>query len=421
MKIMTLGEAKFPSPVHHAASHDTYVAGDILRVLGEAPTTPDTLFEVAGPRAKLFFDPPQVRAGIVTCGGLCPGLNNVIRSAFHELHHAYGVKEVLGFRYGYEGLDPACGAEPMVLTSDLVDDIHREGGSILGTSRGPVDIGIAVDNLIRRGINILFTVGGDGTQRGGNALFQEARQRGYPLAVVGIPKTIDNDVAYVSRTFGYLTAVEEAAKVIACAHMEARSVRNGVSIVKLMGREAGFVSAGATVASQDVNFTLVPEVPFALDGENGFLAALKKRVLRRSHAVIVVAEGAGQDLLDADPNARDASGNKKLGDIGIFLRDRIAAYFKTEQVAATIRYFDPSYIIRSVSADSEDAVLCDLFARNAVHAAMAGKTGLVIGLLHDLFTHVPIEKLVEQKKRLKPDGDAWRSVLAATGQPVRFF
>ena len=419
MKIMTLGEARYTSPVFHAASHDTHVSADILRVSGAMPRE-DVLFEVAGPRAKLFFDAKNTRAGIVTCGGLCPGLNNVIRSAFHEMHHTYGVKEVLGFRYGYEGLDPVRGEEPMVLTSELVDDIHRDGGTILGTSRGPIDCALAVDNLIRRGVDILFTVGGDGTQRGGNALFHEAQKRGHKLAVIGIPKTIDNDVAYVSRTFGYLSAVEEATKVIACAHQEARSVRNGVSIVKLMGREAGFVAAGATVASQDVNFVLVPEVPFQLEGENGFLNVLKKRILRRSHAVIVVAEGAGQELLKALPAERDASGNIKLGDIGLFLRDRIAAFFKAENVPATIRYIDPSYIIRSVAADSEDAVLCDLFARNAVHAAMAGKTGLVIGLLHDIFIHVPIEKLVAQKKRLNPDGGAWRAALSATGQPVRF-
>ena len=235
---------------------------------------------MAGPRAKLFFDPKRTRAGIVTCGGLCPGLNDVIRSLFLELHHAYGVKEVLGFRGGYQGLDPARAAEPIRLTSASLDNIHKEGGTVLGTSRGPVDIGLAVDNLIRRRINILFTIGGDGTQRGGNDLFQEAKKRGHALAVVGIPKTVDNDVAFVTRTFGYLTAVQEAAKVLDRAHTEARSVHNGIALVKLMGRHAGFIAAGATVASQDVNFTLVPEVPFALEGKRGFLAALRKRILQ---------------------------------------------------------------------------------------------------------------------------------------------
>ena len=264
----------------------------------------------------------------------------------------------------------------------------------------------------------LYT-GGDGTQRGGNELFQEARRRGHPLAVVGIPKTIDNDVAFVSRTFGYLTAVEQAAHALSCAHTEAHSVRNGISIVKLMGRSAGFIAAGATLASQDVNFCLIPEIPFRLDGPCGLLAALKKRVLARNHALIVVAEGAGQDLL-AGTGGTDASGNAKLKDIGPFLREQIEAYFKAEKTEATIRYIDPSYLVRSVPADAEDAILCDQFARHAVHAAMAGKTGLVIGQMHDEFVHVPIELLATQTKRVDPESALWRSALAATGQPARF-
>jgi 6-phosphofructokinase 1 len=417
MNITTLGEARFPSPQRRAVSDRARVSSRLIRD-PDTPLTEELLFELAGPRARLFFDPQQTRAGIVTCGGLCPGLNNVIRSLFLELHHGYGVKDVLGFRGGYQGLDPARGQEPVVLTPQFVHDIHKDGGTALGTSRGPVDIAIAVDHLIRRGVNILFTVGGDGTQRGGNDLFQEARRRGHPLAVVGIPKTIDNDVAFVSRSFGYLTAVEEAAQVLHCAHTEAHSVHNGIALVKLMGRHAGFIAAGATIASQDVNFTLIPEMPLPLDGENGLLAALKQRILQRAHAVIAVAEGAGQELLAASGEERDASGNVKLQDIGPFLRERIERYFKAEGIPATLRYFDPSYLIRSVPADAEDSILCDFFARNAVHAAMAGKTGLVIGLLHDAFIHVPIELLVSQKKRLDLDGPGWRAVLASTGQKL---
>jgi 6-phosphofructokinase 1 len=419
MNVTLLGEPRFPSPLQRTVSDDLRVPEQIVQNL-PAPPTSNLLFEMAGPRARLFFDPKQTRAGIVTCGGLCPGLNDVIRSLFLELHHAYGVKEVLGFRGGYQGLDPARGAEPVVLTSEFVDGIHKEGGTVLGTSRGPVDIGLAVDNLIRRGVNILFTIGGDGTQRGGQDLFQEAKRRGHPLAVVGIPKTVDNDVAFVSRTFGYLTAVEEAAKVLHRAHTEARSVQNGLALVKLMGRHAGFIAAGATVASQDVNFTLVPEVPFKLEGPRGFLAALQGRIQKRSHAVVVVAEGAGQELLEGPEAARDASGNVKLRDIGLFLRERIEAHFKAERVPVVMRYFDPSYLVRSSPANAEDSILCDLFARQAVHAAMAGKTGLVIGWLHGKFIHVPIELLTSRKKCLDPADLAWSAVLAATGQPERF-
>jgi len=339
---------------------------------------------------------------------------------FLELHHAYGVKEVLGYRGGYQGLGANPEDPPLILDPGCVDSIHQHGGTMLGTSRGPVDVAIAVDQLIRRGVNLIFTIGGDGTQRGANELLLQARSRGYPLSVVGIPKTIDNDVPFVTRTFGYLTAVDEAARVLQRAHTEARSVRNGVSLVKLMGRHAGFIAAGATIASQDVNFTLVPEVPFTLDGERGFLAALHRRVLQRKHAVIVVAEGAGQDLLADAPTGRDASGNVRLRDIGLYLRDKIEAHFAAHSTPLVMRYFDPSYFIRSSPANAEDSILCDIFARNAVHAAMAGKTGLVIGFLHGQFIHVPIDLLVSRSKRMEVDSPIWRAVLAATGQPERF-
>src|SRR3954463_5427361 len=327
----TLGEACFDSRRSHTISEDVRIPERI-----EIGAEPGLQFELAGPRARLFFDPKETRAGIVTCGGLCPGLNNVIRSLFLELHYCYGVKEVLGFRGGYSGLDPKTGREPFTLTPELVSPIHNQGGTILESSRGPIDIARAVDNLIARGVNILFTVGGDGTQRGGNALYQEARRRGYALSVVGVPKTIDNDVTFVSRTFGFFTTLQEADRVLECAHTEARSVPGGIGLVRLMGRHAGFVTAGAAVANQDVNFALIPEVPFKLES---FLAALKERMVTKSHAVIAIAEGAGQDLLAADPSARDASGNVKLIDVGLWLREQIETFFKAEKIPIAIRYF----------------------------------------------------------------------------------
>ena len=419
MDIRLLGEATINSPKSHFVNESHRVPNTIIKG-DESAAGDDFLFELAGPREKLYFDPKSTRVGIVTCGGLCPGLNDVVRSLFLELYYAYGVEEVYGFRGGYQGLDPERGREPLLLTPGLVDGIHKDGGTMLGTSRGPVDTGLAVDNLIRRGINVLFTVGGDGTQRGGNALYQEAKKRGYPLSVVGVPKTIDNDVAFVSLTFGYATAVEESAKVLDRAHTEARSVENGISLVKLMGRHAGFIAVGATVASQDVNLTLVPEVPFKLEGPNGFLAVLKKRIIDRSHAVIAVAEGAGQDLINSDGKDRDASGNLKILDIGLFLRKQIEDYFQAEGIPVVMRYFDPSYQVRSSPANSNDSIRCDLFARHAVHAAMAGKTGLVIGHLHNKFIHVPIELLVGRKKTMDVKGFEWNAALATTGQPEVF-
>ncbi|WP_035600662.1 ATP-dependent 6-phosphofructokinase [Haloferula sp. BvORR071] len=412
MDTPSLGPAHFASGLRHTIGDEVRIPERI-----ESGREPGLMFEVAGPRGKLFFDPKKTRAGIVTCGGLCPGLNNVIRSLFLELYHGYGVTEVLGFRGGYAGLDPANATEPVAITPEFVEGIHRKGGTILGTSRGPVDIGRAVDNLIARGVDILFTVGGDGTQKGANALYQEASRRGHSLAVVGVPKTIDNDVAFVARTFGFFSAVEEAVKVLDRAHTEACSTPGGIGLVKLMGRHAGFITVGATVASQDVNFLLIPEVPFKLEA---FLAALEERMRNKSHAVIAVAEGAGQELLRAQADQHDASGNTKLSDIGVFLRERIENHFKAVGLPVVMRYFDPSYLVRSSAANCEDALLCDLFARNAVHAAMAGKTGVVIGFLHERFIHVPIELIAGRSKRIDPDGGWWHSALATTGQPERF-
>jgi 6-phosphofructokinase 1 len=377
------------------------------------------LFEQAGPRYKLFFNPGETRAAIVTCGGLCPGLNNVIRSVTRQLIRGYGVTSVLGIRGGYRGLDPSRSRPPMELTDDLVDQIHKEGGTLLGTSRGPVDISVAVEFLIRQKVDMLFCIGGDGTQRGGNALFAEAHKRGHRLAVVGIPKTIDNDVRYVSRTFGFGTAVDEAVRVINSAHTEARSVDNGVSVVKLMGRHAGFIAAAATVASQDVNFCLIPESPFTLDGGKGLNAALERRLRKKNHAVVVVAEGAGQELLGAS-GQKDASGNTKLQDIGVYLRDQFVAYFKSRGMEMTLRYFDPSYQIRGCPANNEDALLCDRMARHAVHAAMAGKTGLVVSFLNGQFVHVPIDMIAAGGKQVELYDELWRAVLASTGQPSQF-
>jgi len=416
MNIPALGATRVPSPLKLWVDESQRVPATILRTV-DAPSEDSLLFELAGAREHLFFNPSETRAGIVTCGGLCPGLNDVVRSLFLEMHHAYGVRDVLGFRWGYQGLDPEHGAEPLVLTHEMVDRIHLQAGTILGTSRGPVDKARAVENLIRRRVNILFTIGGDGTQRGAREFFEEAKRQGHALSVVGIPKTIDNDIPFVARSFGFLTAVEEATKVLQRAHTEARSVQNGIALVKLMGRHAGFLTAEATVASQEVNFTLIPEVPFRLEG---FLKALEQRIVKRGHAVIAVAEGAGQELLGNTGKERDPSGNVRLRDIGLFLREKIEEWFKARNIPFVMRYFDPSYIVRSSPANAEDAVLCDAFARHAAHAAMAGKTGVVIGYLHDLFIHVPIELLATQQKRLHPDSPVWSAVLSATGQPHRF-
>ena len=424
-RIPNLGPCNYPSPLRlntttgdtigNFVSDEARVRHQVVLGPGEAPNS-TVFFEKAGPRQKIFFNPPKTRAAIVTCGGLCPGLNNVIRSAFLELHHNYGIQEVLGIRHGYQGLTLSA-PPPLTLTTEMVEDIHREGGTILSSSRGRQEPAEMVEYLVRRNIDILLCVGGDGTQKGTHALAEEIARRKLPIAVVGVPKTIDNDIQFVRQTFGFYTAIESARVILDGAHCKSKGAPNGIGLVKLMGRDSGFIAAGAAVASQEVNFVLVPEIPLRLHGPKGFLGALHKRMATRHHAVIVVAEGAGQDLLEPE-SGRDLSGNRKKADIGQYLREQIPAYFQEAGLKVNLKYIDPSYIIRSIPANSQDARLCDSFARNAVHAAMAGKTDLIIGDWYSVFVHVPIPAAVASRKKINPEGELWQAVMAATGQPA---
>ncbi|MDA8020397.1 MAG: ATP-dependent 6-phosphofructokinase [Thermoanaerobaculia bacterium] len=387
-------------------------------------------FERAGAREHLYFDPATIGVGVVSCGGLCPGINNVIRSLVLTLVHHYRVPRILGFRWGYAGLaGPGCEKEPPIeLTTQLVSSIHALGGSVLGTSRGPQDVKAMVDRLEQLEISILFAIGGDGTLRGASALAAEVSRRGKDIAVIGVPKTIDNDIRWIERSFGFATAVEEARQAIVGAHAEARGAWNAIGLVKLMGRHSGFITAHASLANSDVNFCLVPEVPFTLDGRGGLLEVLELRLRERHHAVIAVAEGAGQDLIRAevDEHARvpsgprsgsDASGNVKLEDIGPFLKRRIGERLKDQGVEHTIKYIDPSYIVRSMPANSLDAAFCLQLGQHAVHAGMAGRTDMVVGYWNRRFTHVPIPVAVARRNTIDPDGPTWQRVLEATGQP----
>lgn len=368
--------------------------------------------ELSGPQHKIFFEPEKICAAIITCGGLCPGLNDVIRGITMVLWYRYGVRNILGLRYGYEGLIPDYNHMPIQLEPELVKDIHQQGGTILGSSRGPQDVGHMVDFMMDKKIDILFTIGGDGTQRGALALSDEIDRRGAKIAVVGIPKTIDNDLLYTERTFGFQTAVSLSQPSINSAHMEARGVRNGVGLVKLMGRDSGFVATYASLASSDVNLLLVPEVPFSLPELMHFL---EERLERKSHAVIVVAEGAGKNFVP--PDGRDASGNLKLGDIGIFLKKAIHNHFQELGMTVPVKYIDPSYTIRSARSNSDDSVFCFRLAENAVHAAMAGKTRLVVGLWNGHFVNIPTAEAVRHRKSIDPSGSLWTSILDNTGQP----
>jgi 6-phosphofructokinase 1 len=417
--IERLGDCRVPSPmaaVRFVEDDERVLYAATLaqvRVSMDASVDPPAM-EAAGPRARLFFDPSTLACGIVTCGGLCPGLNDVIRSIVLSLYHHYGVKTVYGFRFGYEGLVRRHGHEPLRLTPEAINRIHAVGGTILGSSRGPQDPAEMVATLHDLGIGILFAIGGDGTLRGARAISEEAARQRLPISVVGIPKTIDNDIAFVQTTFGFETAVSEARRATSAASIEAEGAHNGIGLVKLMGRDSGFIAAYAVLVDGQVNFCLVPEVPFSLDR---FLSALTLRLERRRHAMIVVAEGVGANLA-LGGGVRDASGNVRHGDVGVVLRDAIADHFRRIGMPITLRYIDPSYAIRSVPATAHDSALCLLLGHCAVHAGMAGRTNMVVGSWNHRFTHVPIALATCERKKIDPDGFLWSSVLASTGQPA---
>ena len=427
--IKNLGACGFLSPLQTASSLEIKFRTDDERVLVEhrvniqaPPINPQAdgveSFEVAGPRGKLFFDPSRTTAGIVTCGGLCPGLNDIIKGLVTQLWTRYGVTKIFGFRYGYQGLVQRMGHTPITFRPESVKQIHLLGGSILGSSRGNQPVSDMVDTLEEMGVDILFVVGGDGSLKGALAIADEIERRGLKKAVVGIPKTIDNDIQFLDKSFGFETAFAEAVKVVRSAHAEALGAPNGIGIVRLMGRESGFISCYAALADGNVDFVLIPEVKFALEGERGLLEAVRYKIAKKKSAVIVVAEGAGQELMEGYEEI-DASGNKRPKDIGVFLRDKITGFFKERRIDLSLKYIDPSYAIRSVPANAQDNFFCQHLAQHAVHAAMAGKTGMLVGRWHGAYVHVPIPFVTTiGRHKVDPHGELWRAVLESTNQPA---
>jgi 6-phosphofructokinase 1 len=418
-----LGECRIDTPIQQNATfinpEDMYSllsvrASYVHEFVNKYGTVPK--LESAGPHRKIFHDPNTTRAAIVTAGGLCPGLNNVIKGLVEVLAFDYGIKTIYGFRYGYAGLIPDFGYDPILLTPDNVDTIHEMGGTLLGSSRGQQDTERMVDTLERMGINVLFAIGGDGSLRCARDVSNECRRRGLKISVIGIPKTIDNDLHFVGRTFGFETAVAASIPAIRSAHSEALGAFNGVGLVKLMGRDSGFIAAYAALANPVVNFCLIPESAFTVEGENGLLKALERRFANgRHHAVIVVAEGAGQELMEGEVR-KDASGNILKKDIGEFLKNAITKHFEQKGEEITVKYIDPSYTIRSCPAEASDSVLCYRLARMAVHAAMAGRTNCVVGRLNDDYSLVPIPLATIERRKIDLNSNLWASVLDATGQ-----
>jgi 6-phosphofructokinase 1 len=427
-QIQTLGRASIPSPAKldpNTSISENFVADDEgvmidVTVSGFKKAMksgkPGSSFELAGPRENIYFDPSKLRCGIVTCGGLCPGLNDIIRAVVLELYFGYGVTNIYGFRYGLQGFISKYGHEVIELNPEFVVNILDMGGYVLGSSRGPQDIDEIVDSLERSNIGILFMVGGDGTLRAATRIGDTILARGLKISVVGIPKTIDNDIHMVARSFGFDTAVDVASKAIKSAHNEALGYPDGLGLIKLMGRYSGFIAATAVLAQQDVNFVLIPEVDFDLHGPNGLLASVEKRLKERRHAVIVVAEGAGQKYFQENLSEQDESGNVRLKDIGLYLKDALSNYFEQKNIDISLKYIDPSYTIRSLPANANDSVYCSFLGRDAVHAGMAGKTKVIIGYWNYTFVHIPMEASSVKRKQVDANGKLWRSVLDATGQ-----
>ena len=384
----------------------------------QPPIKKNQALECAGPREMIYFTPAHVHAGIVTCGGLCPGLNDVIRAITRCLWYRYGVRRISGIRFGYKGFLPEYQFGVKQLDPDNVDDIHKLGGTILGSARGGGrEVSKIVDAMEQLNMNMLFTIGGDGTQHGSLDIAEEIDKRRLKIALVGIPKTVDNDFALIQKSFGFDTAVDKAVEVVAAAHMEANSAINGIGLVKVMGRESGFIATHTALASHEVNFVLIPEVPFNLEGYNGFLHHLEERVVKRHHAVIVIAEGAMQEQLLTDKKL-DAGGNVKMADVGVYLRDRIIKYFDEKKIEINLKYIDPSYVIRSAPANPADSIYCERLGNAAVHAAMAGKTKLIIGLVNNEFVHLPIKTVISHRNHVDPESNLWRDALDATHQPT---
>ena len=427
--IEELGKRSIKSPIAMSTTKGDMVANYVtdnqfirlntdVKLGAQQPVKKNHVLERAGPREMLYFSPANVHAGIVTCGGLCPGLNDVIRSVVRCLWYRYGVRRISGIQYGFKGFLPEYQFGTKVLNPEVVDDIHKLGGTYLGSARGGGrDPGKIVDAIEQLNLNVLFTIGGDGTQHGALDIANEIDKRKLKIAIIGIPKTVDNDFAIIQKSFGFDTAVDKAVEVVAAAHMEAHSAINGIGLVKLMGRESGFIAAHTALASHEVNFVLIPEVPFNLEGYNGFLSHLEARIAKSKHAVIVVAEGAMQEQLLTEKKL-DAGGNIKLADVGTYLRDRIIKYFDEKKIETNLKYIDPSYAIRSAPANPSDSIYCERLGNAAAHAAMAGKTKIIVGLVNNEFVHLPIKAVISHRNRVDPESSLWRDTLDATRQPA---
>eukprot|EP00616_Rhizochromulina_sp_CCMP1243_P000546 CAMPEP_0118974076 /NCGR_PEP_ID=MMETSP1173-20130426/11058_1 /TAXON_ID=1034831 /ORGANISM="Rhizochromulina marina cf, Strain CCMP1243" /LENGTH=545 /DNA_ID=CAMNT_0006923779 /DNA_START=50 /DNA_END=1687 /DNA_ORIENTATION=+ len=406
---VTEGDVVFKSVVANAFHSDS-----------EAPVC----FHCAGPRVESFFQADSSKAAIVTCGGICPGLNTVVRELVLCLWHQYGVRDIWGIPQGYQGF--YSGKPWLPLDPAAVDQIHTLGGTVLGTSRGGHDTEKIVDALEEKGVNLVFIIGGDGTLRGAQKVADECTRRKLPIAVAGVPKTVDNDIPIIDKSFGFETAVAEAQLAITAAHVEASSFPNGIGIVQLMGRNSGFIALHSTLGSRDVDCVLIPEIDFELEGEGGLLSFLEDKLLAEGHVLLVVAEGSGQAAVQREANdltvgATDASGNVLLSDVGSWLKHKIADHFKDHPnprlSPVSLKYIDPTYMVRSVKANAADNVYCTELAHSAVHGSFAGYSGFMVGPINSHYALIPLRLIADRTNVVSVNDRVWAEVLSSTGQP----
>jgi 6-phosphofructokinase 1 len=419
---------RFPSPLLTATEthslgrsfvpDEETVLGDIVARWGDPSVSRE--YMRSGPREFIAFHQQSAKAAIVTCGGLCPGINTVVREIFLALRNIYGVREVHGVQMGYRGFY-ASDLNTVPLSDDFVKGIQHRGGSVLGSTRGGFDLGLIVDSIASRGFNQVYIIGGDGTQRGAYKIFEECMRRRLMVSVVGIPKTIDNDIAIIDHSFGFVTAVQEAQRAIRAAYVEATSGFNGIGLVRLMGRNSGYISMLATLASGDVDVCLIPEIDFDLDGPQGLLIHIEHLLRQKKYCVIVVAEGAGlkhiQKACESGQDV-DASGNVKMPNVGLWLAENINCWFSNRGIEVNLKYIDPSYEIRSVPAVATDNIMCTLLAQSAVHGAMAGFTGFTCGTVNTHQVMIPMKEIISKgRTRVDLSSRMWHRVLASTLQP----
>ncbi|WJZ96001.1 hypothetical protein VitviT2T_014730 [Vitis vinifera] len=387
---------------------------------GIFPLPPSHLaYHRAGPRKQIFFDPSMIRVAIVTCGGLCPGLNTVIRELVVGLWELYGVRQIYGIIAGYRGF---YSFEPMALNPKLVEDWHKRGGSVLETSRGGFDLEKIVNSIKDHEFDQVYVIGGDGTMRGAVTIFDEICRQKLNVSIAGIPKTVDNDISIIDRSFGFQTAVEMAQQAISAAHVEAESAVNGIGLVKLMGRSTGHIALHATLSSRDVDCCLIPENEFYLEGKGGLFEFLEQRLKQNGHAVLVVAEGAGQDMIprsDAQKKETDESGNPVFLDIGRWLKSELKSWWDRDHPGelVTIKYIDPMYMVRAVPANATDNLYCTLLAHSAIHGVMAGYTGFVSGPINGNYAYIPIAEVANAKNPVNTMDHKWAWVRSVNNQP----